>query len=152
MKWFRITSPGWQAAITSALVIFLGWDSMPVPGPDGRIAIELNELPSIYFKDYLAISLFLSVPGKLEGYDEIILQVPLVDHAPILRGISKVPNKPLQWVISQAPFVQKLVPKRYTDTMYGGMVMEISLTLDQWKRLHEARIKDDAQLVYTLHP
>lgn len=131
--------------------MLLGWDSTPVPGPDGRIVCEIYEFPYAYLQRYQAVSLYQTVPGKGTTVSETFIEPPLVDHAPLLKEISRDPIKPLQWLIATAPFIKDLLPKRYRYWIDGSTVIVVSVTLDEWKRLQSARNEDIAPLAYLLH-
>ena len=122
--------------------MFLGLDSMPVPGPDGRIVCEVYEFPFIYDEHYHSISLAPSLG---------MIYVSLVDHAPILYAIPKEPIKALQWLLATAPFVKEVIPKRYHYRIYSSRVMVISVTLDEWKRLQAVRSEGTTLCAY-LYP
>ena len=136
MKWFRITSPGWQVAIVFALVIFLWWDSMLVPGPDGRVVVELYELPfSPGEGRYKTIGLF-EAPN-----------IQLLDEAvPIVKLTRKEPIVMLGWLTSNFPSFQGILPQKYRERYRPVWFPEVSLTLEQWKKVSAYRQKDSGPL------
>jgi len=141
MKWFRITSPGWQISIVLSLVIFLGWDSMPVPGPDGKVIVELYELPwDSSLKNYKTIAVFTT--GQIIFGDHFIT---------IVRMNRKEPIKPLLWVVETFPSVIDHLPRKILCTMRGGWFPEVSLTVEQWKRLWAFRREGKELLQFRLY-
>jgi len=57
MKCFRISTTVFQLLIASLLVIFLWWDSTPVPGPDGRIVCDIYEFPFAIEAKYKSVTI-----------------------------------------------------------------------------------------------
>ena len=146
MKWFRITSPGWQIIIVLALVIFLGWHSMPVPGPDGQVICEVYELPFAYDASYRAISIHQT--GQPESTEEAVI----VSHAAIVRTVFNKPIFPLEleWVANHAPRLIDMLPFRWRCRLMGGDVLDVSMTEEEWKLLRDAR-RNDGWLTFEVH-
>ncbi len=139
MKWFRITSLGWQSVIFLALVIFLVWESMPVPGPDGKVLIELYELSfDNIAQKYKKLTPFTR-EGNLFGEDRVS----------IVKLNRKEPIKPLLWMVTTFPSLIEHLPRKYLCTMRGGWFPEVSLTVEQWKRLQAYR-RDAKELLNCL--
>lgn len=130
MKWFRITSLGWQVAIVLALVIFLGWDNTPVQGPDGRVTVELYEFPVVP-----GISPFKSMAIHVIQPKWKIIS----DKAAIVGTVKHEPNRVLKWILDLAPSLRPALPQKYLFMAKGGWCMEVSLTLDEWRALNEMR-------------
>jgi len=148
MKWFRITSIGCQLAIFLTLVILLCWDSTPVPGPDGRVVCEVYEFPFAYRAPHRAITIF-AVQRRSDLADNAI--VAIVSNAPIVKTTWNEPIQAMKCLVTSVPFLNGILPNKLRYRIDGGRVIEISLTLDEWKRLRATRREEDGTIGCRLH-
>lgn len=111
MKWFCISSPGWQVVIVLTLLIFLGRDSMPVPGPDGRVVGELYACPVSTNPELaiVAITVFMQSFRQVPDGDEVII----VSHARVLKIRTDEPTQTFKWLPASPEAVNPASPCSY---------------------------------------
>ena len=145
----------WQIITFAVVVIFLSWDSSPVPGPDGRVVVDLYEFSlQQNMESYRTVTIFgppfdnelAGVMPKEEANrlpqkdgDQLERKV-LIAKVPVVKVIKRERNETLIWLSNYIPFMNQ-IPTRFLYRAGGGWFMEVSLSMQQWKLLRALREK-----------